>query len=294
MSEHDFVNRRGHRALVNQDDVVLKIDDEPVKTEANTQEFVPKTMRPRKQWRVSRLQRNIIAIILLVLVATPVLVGEYVRATYGASVDHALNETKKLTPSVIAGQKNTRLKSPDIANTVTQLNSLSGDMCHGEFLDNLAGLYPRATESLKACADTKNKLTALSGALSEVTSQLLYLEQLDGVMTTVVAQPDEKFAVIPAQRENWQTFAENLKKLSPPTSFRAAHGDIVKKTDAIVSRWTALSSAFSAQDSAAFDDAKAKLDEAYAAFRSSVDGLGQAVDQAQVKLTDARSQLNPQ
>ena len=280
MSEEEhFTNRHGHTITALQE-AVNTLPEPEYKTAA------PKPQRRRKTvlFRPSRRQLQVAGIILLVVLIVPVLVGEYVRATYGGNISDAKGKVQELFSSV-QQQQQSGVTSKLLTDTSNKLSTIRDGLCPGEFLDNIAKLYPRATSAYDECATYRSSLGALNDRVVVAAEQLAYLERLQPLITGISQPIEDQFAILSAQQENWQDFVDGLKRLSVPLTFNAAHAGLVKEAEAVRDQWIALVQASNAQESAAFRTARTKLTESYAAFRAQTSQFSSAVAASQISLS---------
>lgn len=283
--EEKFTNRHGHTITALQEAVSTL--PEP---EYNTMPVKPIKRRKRPVVRLSGLQWRIVGVAVLVLILTPVLVGEYVRAAYGKNIDDAKASVSRVFATTLNQQKSaTTSKSlTDIGN---QLSTIRDGLCPGGFLDNLAKLYPRAQAAYTDCAAYRSSVTALVDQLSLASSQLLYLESLQPLLEGVSKPLEDQFAVLSAQQENWQTFVDGMNRLSVPLNLSPAHSSLLKEAINVRDQWIALVQASNTQNSAEFSAARTKLTESFTAFRAQTTTFSNVIGTSQANLSKAVAAL---
>lgn len=283
--EEKFTNRHGHTISAFKEAAAV-LPEPDYKTTVPT----PVKRRKRRSFRLSNFQWKIVTIVVAVIVLVPVLVGEYVRGTYGGNINGAKSSVSKLFDSVLAQQKS-GVTSKMLTDTENQLATIRDDLCPGGFLDNLAKLYPRAQTAYNDCAAYRSGVAALTDQVGTAAEQMMYLEQLQPLLGAVSKPLEEQFAVLSSQQENWQSFVDGLRQLSVPLTFSSAHAGLVAQAVSIRDQWIALVQASNAYDSAAFRTAKAKLTESYAAFRAQATSFSDAIASTQAVVTNDVSTL---
>lgn len=283
--DEKFTNRHGHTISALKESV-----DNLPEPEYKTTPVKQVRRRKRRSLRLSGRQLKILLIVIAIIVLVPVLVGEYVRATYGGNISSAKSTISQLFKSVIADQKNP-VTSEKLTAVDTQLSTVRDGLCAGGFFDNLAKLYPRSRQAYEDCATYRSSVAALEALVNTAAAQMAYLEQVQPLLEGVAKSPEEQFAVLGAQQENWQTFVDGLQQLSVPASFHSAHADLVKQASAVRDDWIALVQATNTQDDDAFRDARAKLTQNYTAFRAQATGFSTAIAETQTALSSATANL---
>lgn len=289
-----FVNRHGKK--VTQDGATLETPPSEEKFIAPAAQVEKPTEKPKK----IRKKRNkkpvkktllILSVILLGLLLIPVVGGELVRARYVSSRDGAKAELVEYATKTVIPQQKKRVTLAQLNDAGTKVEKIRDDACDGGLTDNLAMIYPRARTAFDECITLKQKVAAVAVNLRDIESQARYLEALAPALSTATKPTTDEFAVISAQLTNWQILNEELAKLSPAATQRAAHDQLKLQTKAIVDGWSALNTANNNQDAAAFADAEKKLGEAYEAFRTSSNSLADILNDAQTKLTGSYKAL---
>jgi hypothetical protein len=250
----------------------------------------PAKRRKRPAVRLSGLQWRIVAIVVLVVVLAPVLVGEYVRATYGKNIDDARGSVNRVFVAAKSQQKSA-MTSKTLIDIGSQLSSIRDGLCPGGFLDNLAKLYPRAQSTYNDCASYRSSVTALADQVTVASGQMAYLESLQPLLEGVSRPLEDQFAVLSAQQENWQTFVDGINKLLVPLSLSSAHASLLKEATNVRDQWIALVQASNTQNSAAFTEARTKLTESFAAFRAQTVSFSSAINSSQTNLSKAIAAL---
>jgi hypothetical protein len=291
-NDERFVNRRGRQVLTSQELGTIRLDDEP--EEKVTPKAVERAARhrTRRHIRLKRWQAGIFLGVVVLVLAAPVLIGEYLRGDYDASA----RDAKQRVQAIAAGtaktqQNNPKLIAKDMNSVVQQVGVIRDGMCKGDFFDNLAGLYPRAAEALKRCSVAREKVASLARELSTMQQQKAYLEELQQITTALAPSSDEQFANLAAAQEKWSVAAEQIKQLNPPTSFREIHTKTATLSASLASEWVKLNNANSAQDTAAFRTAEEALTKDYEAFRALMGEYQQAIAATQQRLTGAYTKL---
>ncbi len=278
--EEKFTNRHGH--TVSSFKEALDILPEPEYRAAPK----PPKRRKRRTFRLSRVQKLALVGVLIVVVAVPVVVGEYVRGAYAQDVEAAKSSLAKLLSQQTDSTTGQTLKGVD-----TELATIRDNLCPGGFLDNLAKLYPRAQQAYDECAAYRSSIAALESLVSSAAEQMIYLEQLQPLLDGVSQPLEDQFAVLSAQQENWQDFVDGLGRLSVPAAFKAAHDGLATQASAVHDQWIALAQASNSEDSIAFREARTKLTEGFAALRAQSAQFSAAVSDTQTVITEAISSL---
>jgi len=280
MSDDKFTNRHGH-TISGLQEAVNDLPEPEHRADVSSETTV---RRNRRAFRLSRLQLRSIIIVILVVILTPVLVGEYVRGTYEASVSTAKNSVKNLFAAELLLQKKS-VTSKTLSDVNSQLSVTRDGLCPGGFLDNLAKLYPRAQHAYDDCSAYRSNVAALQDSLTTSAAEMTYLEQLQPLLTSVSQPLEDQFAVLSSQQENWQVFVDKLNQLSVPVSFTSAHTGLSTQASVIRDQWIALVQASNAFDKAAYSTARAKLTDAYVAFSAQTASFKDAVSISQSALT---------
>lgn len=285
-----FVNRHGKK--MSQDGATLEVP--PV----NETPFIPppqakppKKVRVRRRSRFTRKKLMVVGLVILGLLLLPVIGGELVRARYISSREGARAELVSFVNKTVIPQQKKQVTLTGLGEAAAKVESIRDNSCAGGFLDNLADLYPRATEAFRDCVTAKQKIAAVAVGLRDMESQVRYLESLSPALSTVTKISTDDFAVISAQLANWQILNEELGKLSPAATQKTAHDQLKVQTKAIVDAWSALSTANDNQDAAGFAAAEKKLGEAYEAFRTSGSVLTTVLSNAQTSITNSYKAL---
>lgn len=291
----DFVNRRGHKANLNQidlSDVSVDTDGTPPEMPREQAPRQAKSTRRRRQFNWSKREWTIAAVVVAVLIVVPVLAGEVIAAQYrsgAASVHSKLSTIVK--DSVLPAQKQTTIKAQSLGDIVTKIDNLRSSICAGGMTDNLAALYPRAKSAHDDCIKKAAQLTSLSDAMKRLQSEVQFITDMQNATKTITAPSSEPFAVIGAQQTNWQDAQAKLDKLHPPVEWQEQHRTLTRYAAAIAMAWSSLNTAQDAQDKAKFEEAEKTLDSAYAGFRDTVTQMNAALQESQNSLTTARRAL---
>lgn len=286
MSEQ-FTNRRGHSLSIDDDGPGMQ-PQQPIVS-------VPEPVRrPVKR----RRRRQVVIpwkwIFIVVGIALAVILGtfEFARFTYASSVSGAKDQIKNLVATDVANaSKQTTMTSATLASLSDKFKDISMSLCPGGLLDNYATIYPRAKQALSDCTAYRTKVEALVTALSTMSDEAKYLEQLQSIISPVTQPLPDQFAVLNSQLDNWKSVSTGLKAVIAPVSFQKVHSAFLQRIDAVVSIWIDLVAASNDQDSAKFSAAQAKLTDSYAAVRSSADELESMLGSTQTQLSAAYSAL---
>lgn len=291
-----FINRRGHRLDVSDDELnSLRLDDEPVQMPATApaapprpalpEHAGPRRSRPALTFRFPKRATLVIAGLIVGAAILFVALGEFVRAQYSGAESETRQTVQRIAATTTRPQKEaTTLKAGDLDTPIKELSSAQADLCRGGFLDNATGLYPRAQAALGECNRSKQRLTALIADLQATQQQLAYLESVEKVLVPIKASKDGQFAVISAQLESWQRVGADLQKLQAPAAMTQVHADLTKSASAVYESWSALNTAYNAQDAEAFTAAQDQLNAQYTSFRSHAAQLQDVVGRTQAEL----------
>ena len=317
-----FVNRRGH----NQGDISaseladLSIDDQPVVTSIDaadmTKDVAPEskaktdsktTKKPRKERKVpvntkpirrkrsfswSRKKTLILAGVILVVIAIPIVSGEILRAQYLASTNSAKQAVSALSAETIAMQKKDEYNSKQLRALTEKLEGIRDDMCPGALLDNIALLYPRADEAHDTCIAQRTKIAGLETAQRDMVNMFAYIESVNAVLARVGTPDGDAYAVVATQQSNWQSAQDELKKLNAPTELKAAHEQLVVAVASITDGWSKLNVASNDQNAANFQAAEEQLAKGYDAVRATKATFVEAVNAKQGSITIAARSLS--
>lgn len=282
-----FVNRRGRQVLTEEVLGTIKLDDAPDEVITPTHvQAAARHKRPRS--RLRRWQKVTFVFVLLLLMMAPFLIGEYVRADYEASVR---NTTVRVREIATKASETKEPNSQNLHATAASINEVRDGMCRGGFFDNLASLYPRASEAFKNCTVTREKIVTIARELATLQQQKAYLEELGQIITPLIPSSNEQFANMVAEQENWKMATEHLKQLSVPTSFRAVHEKTLTIATSLSDNWIRLVQANSAEDASAFQAAEAELAKQYELFRTITGEYNAVVTETQSALTAAYQRL---
>lgn len=290
--EKPFVNRRGRQVLTTEVLGSIKLDDEP--EEQVSHEVVQSAAKDRKKrsFRLKRWQKLTLLIFVLLLIGLPLAVGEYLRADYASSAIGA----KTLVHSLADGQakvqqQTTDLTAADMSLVVDQVTTIRDAMCKGEFFDNLADLYPRAKSALEQCAVTREKANSIAAGLGALQQQKAYLEQLQHILEPLALDNEGAFANFTVQQEKWVVAADQIKQLTPPASFRAAHEKLSTTSRKVADTWIQLNNANTAENQTDFQAAEVQLAAQYEAFRLLSSDFEAVIAAAQSKVSRAYQEL---
>ena len=272
--EPRFVTRRGKAIGVSQVDLSgIDIDSDTLSPETRpspeptTQK--KKFKRSRGKRTLSRRAKTIIAAVLLVIIAVPLITGEVITAQYRSGVTEAKSKFSKLVDgTVLNSQKKTTISSDQIAALTTDVDGIASKMCQGGMVDNIAGLYPRAKTALSDCKTAQTKYSQLVSSLRDLQKQATYLEQLGVVLKPISTPLTDEYAVIGAQQTAWQTASDGVKKLVPPTALSSAHAELSSHVSAVTADWSKLNTANNAQNAMDFSAAEKDLATEYDAVRA--------------------------
>lgn len=316
-----FVNRRGH----NQGDISaseladLSIDDQPVATDSDVSETTPadskakpgrkstdkprntkvdkkpvdsKPVRRRRSFSWSRKKTLILAGVILVVIAIPIVSGEILRAQYLASTNSAKQAVSALSAETIAMQKKDEYNSKQLRALTEKLEGIRDDMCPGALLDNIALLYPRADEAHDTCIAQRTKIAGLATAQRDMVNMFAYIESVNAVLARVGTPAGDAYAVVATQQSNWQSAQDELKKLNAPTELKAAHEQLLVAVASITDGWSKLNVASNDQNAANFQAAEEQLAKGYDAVRATKGAFVQAVNAKQGSITIAARSLS--
>lgn len=285
MSDDQFTNRHGHTISGLQ----VAVDNLP-EPDYKTAERPEVRRRKRRVFRLTRLQLRILLIVIAVVLLAPVVVGEYVRATYTKNIGDAKSGVSRVFATTLNQQKSATT-SKSLADIGSQLSTIRDGLCPGGFLDNLAELYPRAQAAYADCALYRSSVTVLVDQVNQASSQMAYLESLQPLLEGVLKPLEDQFAVLSAQQENWQTFVDGMNRLSVPLSLSSAHASFLKEAMNVRDQWIALVQATNTQNSAEFSAARTKLTESFTAFRAQTTTFSNVISTSQTNLSKAVAAL---
>lgn len=299
-----FVNRRGHNADVSAAELdSLSIDAQPEPVKSTDQPEPPKKTlkkkpvknkksRTRRHAKWTRKKTLILVIVLLVIVAVPVLIGEALRAQYLASASAAESSLRAIVKDdVLPLQKKSDINSKQVSAVTDKLEDVRDSMCPGGLLDNIASLYPRSHEAHEQCIAERGKIAALVTQMRDMVGMLAYVESINAALAPVSAQSTDAFAVIATQQSNWQQVNEKLEKLSAPTPLKTANDQLVAAVKSITDGWSKLNVANNAQNAADFQAAEKQLSDGYVAVRASKDVFAVAITDKQATITKLSQDL---
>ncbi len=286
--EKIFVNRRGRKQTV---DNTEPITDSEVRSDTKKPKCIVK--KPRKKSAKKQLKRwqKISIAILVLLLASPILLGESLRLVYGNSSRTAIRELEELVDSkVMPIQQNDNLTAQQLQSIADNLKIIRDKTCAGGLVDNAAALYPRAKSAHGECLQERRQLANLTSPMQDMSAQLAYLKKLKPIVEAVTVSSEDQYAVISSQHENWKNTAGRLKDLKPPTSFLEVHASLTTQSSKISDLWTKLSQAYEARDSIAFQTTEQDLGKAYEDFRAHTSKFQTIVTSTQAKIISAYSQ----
>ena len=249
----------------------------------------PKAPKDRRSWTKKKV---IIFAIVAAVIIVPVVFIELVTAEYNRVVVNAKDVLTQLVSStVLPAQKKTTISADQIRSITNRVNDTVGHMCRGGFLDNAAGLYPRAKSALQDCKAEQGQYASLVTNLYALETQARYLERVDALVKPVATPITDEFAVIGAQQAAWQAAADGIDKLSPPSAMKSAHDDLSTHMTAAAAAWSKLNTANNAQDATAFQEAEKMLASEYEAIRETSLLFSAVLADAQAKITASYSAL---
>lgn len=310
-----FVNRRGHaRSEVSVAELAgLSIDEQPVVSEDSTvlspdPEATVTTKKPRpkkkpekpsgdtpirrkRSFAWSRQKTLIVIAVIILLVAIPVIVGEVLRGQYIASASSAKSTVQRLSTEALDLQKKDTYGSKDLRALTDKLEHARDEMCPGALLDNIALLYPRARDAHQACIAQRTKIATLATHQRDMVNMLSYIESVNALLERVGTPTGEAFAVVATEQSNWHSATDELKKLSPPTTLKTAHDQLLAATTSIADGWSKLNVASNDQNAADFQAAEEQLTKAYDAARASKAAYMDAVKNKQAAISTAARHL---
>ncbi len=276
MSEK-FVNRRGHHHDIEpEDSLVFSVE-------------LPKNIPTTRSERVRRTLpwKKIIAMFALVL-----LIGfgafELITISYSSSVDGAKSALLRLQDSDLQTlQKQESVSSQDINKMKDLITDIRDKLCPGEFVDNLAALYPRAKTTHDTCISYRAKFDTLISALEEMKAKAAYLEQLSPLIKPMTVASNDKFAIISVQRDNWKSLEATMNSLSVPGMLSEEHSALKNAVSDLATTWNDSTDAFNTQNAAVFTEKSILLPAKYDTFRSTADALEASLNKSQQKVTSA-------
>lgn len=289
-SEKSFVNRRGRKQGL---DMTSEVADFELQTKTSPDKPKFSLKMPRVRKKLSRRWRVVVVAALIILVITPIVLGEMVRLSYVQSLASAKSSLSELVRSkVTTAQSKDDLSSGDIGEIARELQSIRDSSCSGGLVDNIASVYPRAKSAHDECIALRGVIAGLAAPMQDMYEQLEYLEKLQPITDIVSRDQGDQFAVLSAQQENWKSVADKLKQLSPPTSFRENHESLHKQADQIAELWMKLSKAHDVQDAEAFRATEVDLAKSYEAFRTFSDKFKLDIGKSQSQVSSAYAKVN--
>lgn len=297
-----FVSRRGRKVGMHEVDLGgIDVDhdtpaEQPVtrvtQTRAEKAPKVakePKAPRERRSWTKKKV---VILVAIAAVIIAPIVFIELVAAEYNRGIVNAKDDLKQLVSStVLPAQKKTTISAEQIRSIASRVNDTVGQMCRGGFLDNAAGLYPRAKSALSNCKAEQSRYASLVTNLYALEGQARYLERVDALVKPVATPITDEFAVIGAQQAAWQTAADGIGKLSPPAAMKSAHNDLSTHMAAAATAWSKLNTANNAQDAVGFQEAEKTLATEYEAIRETSLLFSSVLADAQAKINNSYSTL---
>lgn len=298
-----FVNRRGHNADVSDKELdTLSIDEQPGVESQEEKKPIKAIKEPNRQLKKPKVRRHakwtrkktfiLIGFILLVI-AIPVVIGEFLRVQYLASASAAENSLKLIvTNDVLPLQKKTDITSKQVLSVTDKLEEVRDGMCPGGLLDNMASLYPRSHKAHEECIAERGKIASLATQMRDMAGMLAYIESVNAALAPVSSSSTDAFAVIATQQSNWQQVNEKLQKLDAPTALKAANEQLVTAVKSITDGWSRLNVANNAQNAADFQAAEKQLRDGYAAVRTSKDAFQAAIATKQDAISSTSQNLD--
>ena len=293
-----FVSRRGRRVGMHEVDLGgIDVEHETVAKEPVTpnrprpekSRKTPKTPRERSRWTK---KKTVILAIVIALLLVPVVFMELVTAEYGRGVSRAKSDLSQLvSTTVLPAQKKTTISADQIRTAADKVNDIVGHMCRGGLLDNAAGLYPRSKEALRDCKAAQSHYSSLATSLYALEAQARYLERVDALIKPVATPITDEYAVIGAQQTAWQSTADGISKLSPPSAMKSAHDELAAHVSAAAAAWSKLNTANNSQDAAAFQEAEKALATEYQAVRETSLLFSAVLGDAQAKINASYNDL---
>lgn len=300
-----FVNRRGHNSDVSSDELdSLSIDAQPEVEPASEQPKSSKkpkdtkksagAKRPktRRHAKWTRKKTFILAAVILVLVAIPVITGEVLRVQYLASASVAESSLKTIvTNDVLPLQKKSDITAKQVSAVTDKLEEVRDSMCPGGLLDNIAMIYPRSQEAHRDCIAERGRIASLVTQMHDMVNILAYIESINAALAPVSAASTDAFAVIATQQSSWQQVSESLQKLNAPTPLKTANDQLVTAVKSITDGWSKLNVANNAQNAADFQAAEKQLSDGYVAVRASKDVFAVAITDKQTTISKLSQDL---
>lgn len=294
-----FVSRRGRQVGLSQVDLKgIDIDNE--QNLSKTTQNAPSSRHPqkvspgvkvksadvtvRREW--SRRKKLTLLVVVVLLLAFPLVAGEFVAAQYRAGITGAKDDMKQIVAkTVLPAQKKTSITADQLGTMATDVTGIVGHMCRGGLVDNAASLYPRANSALTDCKHSQSQYAALASSLYELEKQTRYLEHVSAVIKPITTPITDAYAVVGAQQSSWLAAKEGLKKLSPPTKMNSAHADLASHVAAASEAWSTLNSANNSHDATAFTEAEKQLATEYEAVRSTSSAFTNVLKDTQSEIT---------
>lgn len=302
-----FVSRRGRKIGVHEVDLGgIDVDHELSSGDKETQsttkvtkqhgrEKIPKkTSSPsdlpvKRRW--SRKKIVVLTGLLLVLLL-PLALAEFITAEYYRGVTQSKNDFQELVQeTVLPAQKKSTLTADQVRDMAGNVNEIAARMCRGSFFDNAADLYPRARAALQECKSLKTRYTSLTTSLYTLENQARYLERIAVLLKPATTPITDEYAVIGAQQSSWISIADEVRKISPPTSMISAHTSLVAHTKAAADAWSKLSTANNQQDSLGFQEAEKALAIEYEAIRGTALVYNDILSDSQAKINSTYAAL---
>lgn len=278
-----FTNRRGRSVSTQIDEIHIGHNDNVIAPD------VPKkTEKPRRRRKrpLPKIFWQVLALLIGLGVAVPIVVGESVRATYEREVSVVKKELTDIFNDIVERQKKP-VSSETLKASTEKLVKLRDKLCVGGFLDNIAMNYPRSKESYEACSAYRSKIATLAEMVTQATEQMKYLEQLSTILSNITKPLEDQFAVLSAQQENWKAFTSNLEQMTVPATFKNSHAQLIGASNSIRDQWTDLVVAADSLDSAKYSATRSKIASAYGQFEGLHATYSSSVDAHQVDVIKA-------
>lgn len=283
-----FVSRRGKHVSLNSINMRdVQIDDIP--GEPSEHITTPRSAPPKTPHHLP--WKSIVALI-IILVAIPVIGGEYMSHQYMTSGDITRQKFEKLVAEVVIPQQTkTDVRATKLGEITNKVEALSSQMCDESVFSSAAMFYPRAAAAHKQCLHEQEKYSALTTTLREYTAERHYLENLQTILKPLGEPSSERFVVISSQLEIWREAEDALKKLMPPTSMKTVQDNTYKYTYAVMEDWAKLQTAYNEKDGDEFAIIQKKMRDDYGSLQANASSITSVITASQTKLTNAYNTL---
>lgn len=292
-SDATFVSRRGRKVGMHELDMTgidIEKDESIQPRPAKVKPAKAVVTAPRSSSRTFSRRKFVVFAVLLALIGTPLLGAELLAVQYRAGVRGAHERLSGYVKStVLPAQEKNQIKADEVRGIAQEVDGIANSMCRGGLLDNVAMLYPRASDALDSCKTAQSEVSSLVSQLFTMESQLRTIERINVCLGPAVAPVSDGYAVLGAQRELWQQASECVGDVSPSRELRKAHTQLESHVDAVASAWQQLDMSNASQDSAGFVAAEKTLASEYEAVRATAADVSEVVRSGQRGVTAAYS-----